>query len=150
MSKKAIYPLSEYKINKNDPEMKKRINDFYEYQKKGEYYFALYCLEDLLLQDGTSKKYNAIFLNFILDNFEDLMNDINKKKKEIYVKQLTNDGLVSIETYSLADDKKEKSELETILEKINNIESKLLNKGDANVPNNTTNVTAGNANASVG
>jgi len=82
MSKKAIYPLSEYKINKNDPEMKKRINDFYEYQKKGEYYFALYCLEDLLLQDGTSKKYNAIFLNFILDNFEDLMNDINQKKKE--------------------------------------------------------------------
>jgi hypothetical protein len=54
-----------------------------------------------------------------------------------------------LETYELANDKKEKSELEAILEKINSLESKLT-KGVADVPNNTTNGTNGIANANVG
>ena len=86
-------------------------------------------------------------LDSIRPNLNVMYIGMNKKKKEIYVKQLTNDGLVSIETYGLATDKKEKSEFETILEKINNIESKL---GGSNVTNNTADGTTGNANVAVG
>ena len=89
-------------------------------------------------------------LESIKPNLNVMYIGMNKKKKEIYVKQLTNDGLVSLETYGLADDKKEKSEFETILERINSLENKLINKGVADVPNNTTNGTAGNANVSIG
>lgn len=96
-----------------------------------------YTVENAGELDGIKPALNVLYVGF------------NKKKKEIYVKQLTNDGLVSLETYGLATDKKEKSEFETILERINSLESKLL-KGDANVPNNTTDVTAGNTNVSAG
>ena len=82
-------------------------------------------------------------LDSIRPNLNVMYIGMNKKKKEIYVKQLTNDGLVSIETYGLATDKKEKSEFETILEKIKNIETKL---GGTNVANNTADGTTGNAN----
>ena len=88
-------------------------------------------------------------LDAIRPNLNVLYVGFNKNKKEIYVKQLTNDGLISVETYDLADNKKEKSEFEAILEKINNLETKLL-KGVTDVPNNTTNVANGNANANVG
>lgn len=96
-----------------------------------------YNVEDVGELDGVKPTLNVLYVGF------------NKKKKEIYLKQLTNDGLISLETYELAGNKNEKSELETILEKINGIESKLL-KGEANVPNNTTNGTNGNATANVG
>ena len=85
--------------------------------------------------DGIKPALNVLYVGF------------NKKKKEIYVKQLTNDGLISLETYGLADDKKEKSEFETILEKINNLEKKL---GGSDVPNNTTNGANGVTNANAG
>ena len=94
-----------------------------------------YNVESVGELDGIKPTLNVIYVGF------------NKKNKEIYVKQLTNDGLISLETYELAGNKKEKSEFETILEKINNIETKL---GGSNVPNNTTNGTNGNANANVG
>lgn len=96
-----------------------------------------YNVEDVGELDGVKPTLNVLYVGF------------NKKKKEIYLKQLTNDGLISLETYELAGDKKEKSELETILEKINKIESKLT-KGGSNVPNNTSNGTNGNATANVG
>lgn len=96
-----------------------------------------YSVENAQELDGIRPNLNVLYVGF------------NKNKKEIYVKQLTNDGLVSVETYGLADNKKEKSEFEAILEKINSLETKLL-KGEANVPNNTTNVTTGNADANVG
>ena len=96
-----------------------------------------YNVEDVGELDGVKPTLNVLYVGF------------NKKKKEIYLKQLTNDGLISLETYELAGNKNEKSELETILEKINGIENKLL-KGEANVPNNTTNGTNGNATANVG
>lgn len=94
-----------------------------------------YNVESVGELDGVKPTLNVLYVGF------------NKKKKEIYVKQLTNDGLISLETYELAGDKKEKSEFETILEKINIIEKKL---GGSNVPNNTTNDANGNANANVG
>lgn len=74
-----------------------------------------------------------------LDNIRPSLNvlyfGVNSKSKEIYLKQINNDGRVSLETYSLANDKKEKSELETVLEKLSELESKLINKGVTNVPN---------------
>ena len=94
-----------------------------------------YNVEDVGELDGVKPTLNVLYVGF------------NKKKKEIYLKQLTNDGLISLETYELAGNKNEKSEFETILEKINNIESKL---GGSNVPNNTANGTNGNATANVG
>lgn len=97
-----------------------------------------YNVESAQELDGIKPTLNVLYVGF------------NKKKKEIYVKQLTNDGLISLETYNLADDKKEKSEFETILEKINNLENKLISKGVSDVPNNATNVTTGDATANVG
>lgn len=94
-----------------------------------------YSVENAGELDGIKPTLNVLYVGF------------NKKKKEIYVKQLTNDGLISVETYGLNDDKKEKSEFETILEKIKNIESKL---GGTDVPNNAANGTNGITNANVG
>ena len=96
-----------------------------------------YSVENIQELDGIRPNLNVLYVGF------------NKNKKEIYVKQLTNDGLVSVETYDLADNKKEKSEFEAILEKINNLESKLV-KGGTDVPNNATDGANGNANANVG
>jgi hypothetical protein len=96
-----------------------------------------YTVDNAQELDGIKPALNVLYVGF------------NKNKKEIYVKKLTNEGLVSVETYGLADDKKEKSEYETILEKINSLESKLL-KGDANATNNATNGADGNATVNVG
>ena len=74
---------------------------------------------------------------------------INQNTKEIYIRKMNNMCLAETEIYNLVTNKKEKSELETILERLNNLESKIT-KGDTNVPNNTTNVTTGDANVNVG
>ena len=79
---KEVYLLSEYQINENDGEMNSIIEQFYEYYENAEYYRALYNLESLLLQDGTSQKYNYIFLKFIISNIENLIEDINEKKQK--------------------------------------------------------------------
>ena len=79
---KEIYLLSEYRIDENDSEMKSIIENFYKYHDNKEYYQALYTLESLILQDGTSQKYNYIFLKFIISNIVNLIEDINKKKLE--------------------------------------------------------------------
>ena len=92
---------------------------------------------------------NAQELDGIKPTLNVLYVGLNKKNKEIYVKQMTNDGLISLETYNLATDKKQKSEYETILEKINELENKLT-KGVANVSNNTANDPVGSANVNVG
>jgi len=96
-----------------------------------------YNVENARELDGVKPTLNVLYVGF------------NKKAKEIYVKQMTNDGLISLETYGLATDKKQKSEYETILEKINSLETKLT-KGVANVSDNTTNGTVGTTNATVG
>ena len=89
-------------------------------------------------------------LDMVRPNLNVMYLGFNEKKKEIYVKQLTNDGLVSVETYSLAGDKKQKSELETILDKINELENRIINKGGSNVQNIAPNASNGNANFNVG
>ena len=77
-----VYILSEFKIDDTDEKMKQSIDNFYKLQNKREYYKALYNLENLLLQDGTCEKYNNIFLNFIIDNIKNLIEDIKIKKNE--------------------------------------------------------------------
>lgn len=77
-----VYLLSDYKIDDNDETMKLMIQKFYQFVEIKEYYMALYNLENLLLQDGTSQKYNYIFLKFIITNIYNLIKDIKKKKKE--------------------------------------------------------------------
>lgn len=96
-----------------------------------------YTVESAQELDGIKPTLNVLYVGF------------NKKAKEIYVKQLTNDGLISVETYGLATDKKQKSEYETILERINSLETKLTER-IADVPNNTTNDANGIPNANVG
>lgn len=91
-----------------------------------------YTVDSAQELDGIRPTLNVLYVGF------------SKTKKEIYVKQLTNDGLVTVETYGLADNKKEKSEFETILEKINIIERKL---EDAK---SNTNDSKQNVNGSVG
>lgn len=50
---------------------------------------------------------------------------LNLANKEIYLKHLTNDGITSIETYSLASDRQEKGTLQVIAERLDIIENKL-------------------------
>ena len=80
--KKKVHLLSEYIIDEKDKKMSSIINTFNKYQKEGEYYQAIFHLENLLLQDGTSQKYNYIFLKYIITNIENLIKDINEKQKE--------------------------------------------------------------------
>ena len=130
------YPYNPYygpQMMPTIPSQSMPIQSIQQVQKSAQFY----NVENAQELDGIKPALNVLYVGF------------NKKKKEIYVKQLTNDGLISLETYGLADDKKEKSEFETILEKINNLENRLL-KGEPNVPNNTTDVANGNANANVG
>ena len=80
-----------------------------------------YTVESAQELDGIRPILNVLYVGF------------NKNKKEIYLKQLTNDGLVSVETYDLAGKKDEKSALDTVLEKINELERKLTNeRNDSN------------------
>ena len=113
--------------------MMQPVQSIQQVQKSAQFY----TVENAGELDGIKPALNVLYVGF------------NKKAKEIYVKQLTNDGLISVETYGLATDKKQKSEYETILERINSLETKLTER-IADVPNNTTNGTNGDANANVG
>ena len=57
---------------------------------------------------------------------------INQKSKEIYVRSWNNDGLIDFNTYTLAENKQEESELKTIMNKLNMIEEKLNARNDTN------------------
>lgn len=113
--------------------MMQPVQSIQQVQKSAQFY----TVESAQELDGIKPTLNVLYVGF------------NKKAKEIYVKQLTNDGLISVETYGLATDKKQKSEYETILERINSLETKLTER-IADVPNNTTNDANGISNANVG
>lgn len=55
---------------------------------------------------------------------------INREGKEIYVRRMNNDGNIEVETYTLSSGKKEKTDIQAILERLDTIESKL--KGVSN------------------
>lgn len=50
---------------------------------------------------------------------------INSGQKEIYIRKMNNDGNIELETYTLSSGKKEKSELQAIVERLDSIEKKL-------------------------
>ena len=74
--KKEICLLSEYKINEKDEEIKSKIKEVNNLEKGRHYYLAIYTLESLILQDGTDAKFNFIFLNLILDHYDELFKDL--------------------------------------------------------------------------
>ena len=55
---------------------------------------------------------------------------INQASKEIYIKQMNNDGLTELNTYSLVSETQEKGTLQKILERIESLETTL--KGQSN------------------
>lgn len=69
---------------------------------------------------------------------------INQASKEVYIRQMNNDGLTELNTYSLASEKQEKGTLDKILERLDSLENSL--KGTSNERNvNKANDGAGNA-----
>lgn len=50
---------------------------------------------------------------------------INSGQKEIYIRKMNNDGNIELETYTLSSGKKEKSELQVIVERLDSIEQKI-------------------------
>ena len=84
MSKeKEIYLLSEYKINEKDKNMKLNITEVDNLEKNNHYYLAIYVLENLILQDGTSEKFNFRFLNLILDHYDEILKEIKNFSSSI-------------------------------------------------------------------
>lgn len=55
---------------------------------------------------------------------------INKASKEVYIKQMNNDGLTELNTYSLASEEKEKGTLEKILDRLDSLEKNLKGQTD--------------------
>ena len=54
---------------------------------------------------------------------------INDKDGKIFIKRMNNDGLTEVQTYILAGEQTKKTDTQEILERIANIENKLLNMG---------------------
>ena len=73
---KEVYLLSDYKIDEKDNDIADLISKFNYFKQQEKFFYAVYYLESLILQDGTSQKYNGIFLDFIIDNLEKLLNEI--------------------------------------------------------------------------
>ena len=57
---------------------------------------------------------------------------INKQSKEMYIRSWNNDGNIDFNTYTLAENKQEESELKMIVNKLNAIEEKLNERNDTN------------------
>lgn len=55
---------------------------------------------------------------------------INQASKEVYIKQMNNDGLTELNTYSLASETQEKGTLEKILERLDDLETTLKGQGN--------------------
>ncbi len=50
---------------------------------------------------------------------------INAEANEIYVRKMNNDGLVDVKTYSLQSEKKEKTDIKTLLDRLDNIDKRI-------------------------
>lgn len=73
----------------------------------------VYFIEDPRSLDGIRPTLNVMYVG------------INTKNKELYIKQLTNDGTVAVDKYVLAENKKEKGDLDVVLDRISELERKL-------------------------
>lgn len=76
----------------------------------------VYFVEDPRSLDSIRPSLNVLYVG------------MNTKSKEIYVKQLTNDGTVATDKYVLAENKKEKGDLDIVLDRIESLERKLVNE----------------------
>ena len=84
MSKEEkICLLSEYKIDEKDKEMKSTLDEVNKLEKENQYYIAVYILENVILQDGTTEKYNYRFLKLILDHYDKIFEEIKNYSKGI-------------------------------------------------------------------
>lgn len=68
---------------------------------------------------------------------------INRQSKEIYLRTWNNDGMIDFDTYSLAEGKQESTDIKTILDKIQNIENRLMEGKDVQSTNNNISNNAG-------
>lgn len=76
----------------------------------------VYFVEDARSLDGIRPTLNVMYVG------------INTKNKELYIKQLTNDGTVAVDKYVLAENKKEKGDLDIVLDRISELERRLTNE----------------------
>lgn len=58
---------------------------------------------------------------------------LNKKSKEVYIRSWNNDGKIDFDTYSRIETGEEMSEMQAIINKLNNIEEKLNERNATNV-----------------
>lgn len=91
----------------------------------------VYFVEDPRSLDSIRPSLNVLYVG------------MNTKSKEIYVKQLTNDGTVATDKYVLAENKKEKGDLDIVLDRIESLERKLVNERIS--PNDNVKANAGAA-----
>lgn len=75
---------------------------------------------------------------------------INKEKNEVYLKQMNNNGLIDFNVYTLANGGQEKNDFTKIMEKIQELENKVITKGVTNATNQQPTYQNGIANASIG
>lgn len=68
---------------------------------------------------------------------------INRQSKEIYLRTWNNDGMIDFDTYSLAEGKQESTDIKMILDKIQSLETRLMEKSDVKPTNNNVTTNAG-------
>ena len=129
-----IYNLYEYKIDENNEDIKIKINNF-NLNKNINVYEAFKNLEALILQDGVSQKYNNIFLNFIIDNFqtlleEDRKNNINNIELENEEKEAPIDFEYLSECFNKYEIALNETQLKQILEKKEMFNNKVINQNN--------------------
>ena len=73
---KKLYLLSEKKLDESSNKIQSILDEVNNLIQKQKYYYAFYKLENLILRDGTCENINNIFLNLILDNYDELLNQI--------------------------------------------------------------------------
>lgn len=86
----------------------------------------VYFIEDPRSLDGIRPTLNVLYVG------------INTKNKELYIKQLTNDGTVAVDKYVLAENKKEKGDLDVVLDRISELERKLTHERNSSDDNEQT------------
>ena len=84
---KKMYSLSETKIDESSKEIELILTEVNNLTQKRKYYYAFYKLENLILRDGTCEKINNIFLNLILDNFDELKKQVNNLSSNILMEK---------------------------------------------------------------
>lgn len=129
-----IYNLSDYKIDENYEDIKIKINNF-NLNKNNNVYEAFKNIEALILQDGVSQKFNNIFLNFIIDNFQTILEEYRKNElNNIELENEKNEAPIDFDYLSECFNKYEivlnEIQLKQILEKKKMYNNKVINENN--------------------